>query len=188
MLRQVTGKAFGADAGQTPVKLVRQCEVQDPGQSLLHSASSGTLAAPVHIPNENKKTKETVSRQAGGVSKSDELAESDETSDPNVADPAEALPIAFPQLPHLVRSPAGDVLDGLMVDYYAYVGDKLILSGWVVGVCSQRRIEGEDDAAAVRACLFPRPDVETAFPVLAASARGLLAVVKPGAGDTFTLC
>ncbi|KAA5595965.1 glycosyltransferase [Blastochloris sulfoviridis] len=189
VLRRTVGKALAPPAaGPKPAEAVRQGGTRHVGQDVGQGAGQGAG----HDAGENagpiagQDTGRTLP-QPGGVRKAEDPPRRDAAPGP-LAPTAPAVQVSFlslSQLPHLVRSPGGDVLDGLMVDYYAYVGDRLLLSGWVVGAGSSRRIDSEDDA--VRACLFARPDVESAFPALAASARGLLAVVKPGAGDTFTL-
>lgn len=99
-----------------------------------------------------------------------------------------AAPLAVSQLPHLVRTPAGEVLGGFTVDYYAYLGHCLILSGWVVGDANREALERKGDQTRLSVRLFVRPDVELAFPALATSARGLLAVVRLGDDDDFELC
>ncbi|WP_126400982.1 glycosyltransferase [Blastochloris tepida] len=177
-----------ADAGQHAGQITSRTPPQP--------AAAAALDAPVRRPPEGRQVSQTVSPQTnspqtaspspGGVRRPDETPRSDAPPAPRASAATPPSFLSLSQLPHLIRAPAGDVLDGLMVDYYAYVGDRLVLSGWVVGAGSGRRIDSADDT--VRACLFPRPDVETAFPGLAASARGLLAVVRPGEGDTFTLC
>jgi hypothetical protein len=64
----------------------------------------------------------------------------------------------------------------------------LLIAGWVIGVGDE--CIGAHAAAGmpeVLVSVFRRPDVEDAFPALRSTTKGMLAVIKPGEADKFTL-
>jgi O-antigen biosynthesis protein len=101
---------------------------------------------------------------------------------------AKAHLVKFDQLPFIERNAAGEPVRGLAIDRWAYTNGALLIAGWVIGVGDEEiRIDGAADGSDVLVSVFRRPDVEDAFPALRSTTKGLLAVIKPGEADRFSL-
>jgi GT2 family glycosyltransferase len=96
--------------------------------------------------------------------------------------------LTFDQLPLIERNAAGEPVRGIAIDRWAYTDGALLIAGWVIGIddeyigaCATAGTPG------VLVSVFRRPDVEGAFPALRSTTKGILAVIKPGEADKFTL-
>ena len=97
-------------------------------------------------------------------------------------------PLTFDQLPFVERNAAGQPRRGLAIDRWAYTSGALLISGWVIGAEIEHSDASPDQRSLdVSVAVFRRPDVEEGFPALRSSAKGLLAVIKLGETDHFTL-
>jgi GT2 family glycosyltransferase len=101
---------------------------------------------------------------------------------------AKAPALTFDLFPFIERNAAGEPMRGLAIDRWAYTNGALLIAGWMIGV-GDEYIDANAAAGmpGVVVSVFPRPDVEDAFPGLHATTRGMLAVITPGEADTFTL-
>lgn len=103
------------------------------------------------------------------------------------AAPHDIILMHFRELPFFDRTVDGEVRNGFTIDYWHYVSDdRLLISGWMIGERLTQLLNDERASSAVKVSLFPRPDVEVAFPALQATCRGILAIV-PLSGDTLQL-
>jgi GT2 family glycosyltransferase len=96
--------------------------------------------------------------------------------------------LTFDLLPFIEKNGAGEPVRGLAIDRWAYTNGALLIAGWVIGVGDE--YIGADAAAGmpeVLVSVFRRPDVEDAFPALRSTTKGMLAVIKLGEADKFTL-
>ena len=101
---------------------------------------------------------------------------------------AKAKPLTFDLLPFIERNSAGEAVRGLAIDRWAYTNGGLLIAGWMIGVGDENI--GAHAAAGmpeVLVSVFRRPDVEDAFPALRSTTKGMLAVIKPGEAEIFTL-
>ena len=97
---------------------------------------------------------------------------------------SQETPISIEDLPSYRTSPTGELLGGVMIDYWCYVGSQLVVSGWAAG---EDIPSGETTAIkGVAVCTFRRPDVELAFPSL--QSKGILAALSTTNSDSFILC
>jgi GT2 family glycosyltransferase len=89
------------------------------------------------------------------------------------------------QLTFVEREEDGRPIRGIAIDYWAYIQSQLLISGWVMGRGTD--VDGHQNLEVVLTTVA-RPDVESAFPSLQSTARGILAVVKRSHHDSFELC
>jgi GT2 family glycosyltransferase len=100
--------------------------------------------------------------------------------------PQDIVAMHLRELPFLDRGADGEVRNGFTIDYWYYAGDNLLISGWVVGEQLAELIKTNRASPGAKVRLFPRPDVESTFPALRASSRGMLAII-PATEQTFQL-
>jgi O-antigen biosynthesis protein len=105
------------------------------------------------------------------------LGNENESKEPHV--------FSFDRLPIMEKDTSGRLVKGLAIDYWAYAGGALLISGWVLGDAIKQLCPGRTaPAPGVTVSLFRRPDVENAYPAFAA---GILAVISSGAAEDFNL-
>jgi O-antigen biosynthesis protein len=96
--------------------------------------------------------------------------------------------VTFDQLPLIERNAAGEPVRGVAIDRWSYTNGALLIAGWVIGVDDEHiNANGAADTPEVLVSVFRRPDVENAFPALRSTTQGMLAVIKLGEADRFTL-
>jgi GT2 family glycosyltransferase len=96
--------------------------------------------------------------------------------------------VTFDQLPLIERNAAGEPIRGVAIDRWSYTDGALLIAGWVIGVDDEHvAANGAADTLEVLVSVFRRPDVESAFPALRSSTKGMLAIIKLGEADRFTL-
>ena len=99
--------------------------------------------------------------------------------------PSQPRALTIDQLMFIERDGNDQPIRGIAIDYWAYVGSALLISGWVMGAGT-----GGDSGKSpdLTVTTTRRPDVEGAFPALQSTARGILAIVPRGSRDSFELC
>src|SRR5436305_10010831 len=102
-----------------------------------------------------------------------------------IAGSSQPRALTVDQLTFIERDDKGHPIRGIAIDYWAYVGSALLVSGWVMGAGTEAEGRPGPDVALTT---IKRPDVESAFPALRATARGVMAVVPKGDRDSFELC
>ena len=99
--------------------------------------------------------------------------------------PSQPRALTIDQLMFIERDDTDQPIRGIAIDYWAYVGSALLISGWVMGAGTGAD-GGKNPELAVTTTR--RPDVESAFPALQSTARGILAIVPGSNRDNFELC
>lgn len=100
---------------------------------------------------------------------------------------AENNVLSISDLPLYERTDEGSVTGALMVDYWSYEGEKLVLSGWISGTRCHEASTSNFPSMKENIRTFRRPDVEAAHPNLSETSRGFLAVLPIGDCATFDL-
>lgn len=91
----------------------------------------------------------------------------------------------FDRLPITEKDASGRPVKELAIDYWAYAGNALLISGWMMGddikqLCPSRATY----APGIIVSFFRRPDVENAYPTFTA---GILAVITVEGAEDFSL-
>jgi O-antigen biosynthesis protein len=93
--------------------------------------------------------------------------------------------LTFDRLPIMKTDASGRLSAGVAIDYWAYAGGVLLISGWVMGDDIKALCPGRTACSpGATASVFRRPDVEGAYPAFTA---GILAVVTTDAVEHFSL-
>jgi hypothetical protein len=113
-------------------------------------------------------------------------SESGASSSRNESEPRpERRAFKFDRLPITEKDASGRLVKELAIDYWAYAGSTLLISGWVMGddikqLCPSRAAY----APRIVVSFFRRPDVENAYPTFTA---GILAVITLDGAEDFSL-